>query len=104
MIRNKNSIYQKLSAILLCVFLSLSMFVGCNVSNSSLTVTLSSTQMTLQVNESKNLTATVSDGSTVTWTSEDETIATVTNNGVVKGKSVGETTITAKSAFYFRKK
>ena len=97
MIRNKNSIYQKLSAILLCVFLSLSMFVGCNVSNSSLTVTLSATQMTLQVNESKNLTATVSDGSTVTWTSEDETIATVTNNGVVKGKSVGETTITAKS-------
>ena len=63
-------------------------------------VTLDKTTASLKAGESVTLTATVNPDEatdkTVTWTSSDETIATV-SNGVVTAKKVGETTITAKA-------
>ena len=64
-------------------------------------ITLNYEDIRLMVGTSQRLTAkawpwTVSDGS-VTWTSEDETVATVDANGRVTGVSVGTTTITVTS-------
>ena len=63
-------------------------------------VTLDKTTASLKVGETVTLTATVNPDDatdkTVTWTSSDEAIATV-SNGVVTAKKVGTATITAKA-------
>lgn len=63
-------------------------------------VELSDTTATITVGGTKTLTATVKPDNatdkTVTWTSSDETVATVAN-GVVAAVKVGEATITAKA-------
>ncbi len=63
-------------------------------------VSLNYTSLTLNVNQSFTLTATVSPSNTtdktVTWTSSDTSVATV-SNGTVTGKAGGTATITAKA-------
>ena len=63
-------------------------------------VTLDKTTASLKAGESVTLTATVNPDDatdkTVTWTSSDQTVATV-SNGVVTAKKVGTATITAKA-------
>ncbi|MDE6676398.1 MAG: Ig-like domain-containing protein, partial [Clostridia bacterium] len=50
--------------------------------------------------EPVKITAIASDGDTITsWESDDPTIATVTNSGVVTGKREGDTALTVKTAY-----
>ena len=63
-------------------------------------IKLNQTEATLAVNETVKLTATTapkSAASTVTYTTSDEKIATVTNDGTVKAIAAGEATITASA-------
>ena len=57
---------------------------------------LSSAQESVEVDGTVQLVASVvPSGSTVTWTSSDTDIATVSNAGLVTGKAAGTATITA---------
>ncbi len=62
-------------------------------------ITLDQTDLTIEMGKTATLTATVSPESatnkTVTWTSSDESVATVDENGVVTGVAPGTATITA---------
>jgi uncharacterized repeat protein (TIGR02543 family) len=62
-------------------------------------LTLDPTSMEIQVGKSVSITANVlpagADDKTVVWVSADESIATVSNTGRVRGVAVGTTTITA---------
>ena len=64
-------------------------------------VSLSQSELTLNVNESVALNATVSpenaSNKNVSWSSSDETVATVDTNGLVKALKEGTTTITVKT-------
>ena len=64
-------------------------------------ITLKTTDVTLNVGKTTRLSASVSPASTndksVVWTSSDESIATVTNTGSVKGIAPGSCTITCAS-------
>ena len=63
------------------------------------TLTLNESAIEVKVKESKQLEAIVEPeevaDKSVTWSSSDETIATVDENGVVTGVAIGEATITA---------
>ena len=64
-------------------------------------ITLSKTQLTLSINETQTLTATVSpsdaDNKEVEWTSSDESIASVDQSGKVTAKAKGTCTITCSA-------
>ena len=76
-------------------------FATCTVNVSAIAVTgvsLNTNSLPLFVGDSSTLTATVSPSNatdkSVTWTSSDSTIASVSNSGVVTAKKVGTATIT----------
>ncbi len=60
------------------------------------TITLDRTSAEIRVDDTLQLTATSSKDTNITWTSSDSTVATVTENGLVKGIKEGTTVITAK--------
>ena len=60
----------------------------------NVTVTISRVEINIEVGASETLTATASDGSAVTWSTSDASVATV-ENGVVTGVKKGTATITA---------
>jgi uncharacterized protein YjdB len=64
-----------------------------SASSSQTTVSVNKESAELLVGETLRLTATVSDGSDTTWTTSDETVATV-RNGMITAKGVGTATIT----------
>ena len=91
---------------LFCIALVLSaiIFTSCPPPPEAVAVTgvsLSQSELTLNVNESVTLTATVSPenatNKNVSWSSSDETVATVDTNGVVKALKEGTATITVKT-------
>lgn len=61
-------------------------------------VTISKTSTSVNVDETVQLTATSSKDSKITWTSNDNSIATVDANGLVKGIKQGTVVITAKGS------
>ncbi len=65
-------------------------------------ITLDRSSLTLHVNEEAQLTATVNPTNAtnqgIIWSSDDETVATVSETGLVKAKKVGTATITATSS------
>lgn len=61
------------------------------------TITLNHTILSLKEGESDTLIATTSEPATITWSSLDETIATVTQEGLVSALKEGTTTVTASA-------
>ncbi|MCR5332838.1 MAG: Ig-like domain-containing protein [Bacilli bacterium] len=61
------------------------------------TITLNKNKIALKTGSSETLTATVSDGSTVTWSSSNTTVASVNQSGKVTANSKGSATITASA-------
>ncbi len=59
-------------------------------------ITLDKTSAEMRVDDTLQLTATSSKDTNITWTSSDSSVATVTENGLVKGIKEGTTIITAK--------
>ncbi|MBR1575927.1 MAG: Ig domain-containing protein [Bacteroidales bacterium] len=64
-------------------------------------VSIEPAELTVYYDEYETLTATVEPSNasykTVTWTSADETVATIDETGKIKGVGLGETTVTAKT-------
>lgn len=65
------------------------------VTASTTQITISKTSLTLEVGQSELLTASISDGSTLSWISSDSRIATVDANGQVTAVAAGVTMISA---------
>ena len=61
-------------------------------------ITISDISANIKVNETLQLTATSSTNSEITWSSSDNTIATVSSNGLVQGVKKGTVVITAKGS------
>lgn len=61
-------------------------------------ITISKKTGDVKVNETLQLTATSSKNSSITWTSSDSSIATVSSSGLVKGIKEGSVIITAKGS------
>ena len=62
------------------------------------TVTINKNSVDVKVEETIQLTASSSKNSTITWTSSNNSIATVNSSGVVKGIKEGTAVITAKGS------
>ncbi len=85
---------RKFMAFLACL---LSMVFVLSLAACGATVTMSETSATIGVGDTLRLKAEASDGSKIeSWTTSDETIATV-SNGTVRGIKTGKATITAKA-------
>ena len=69
--------------------------VACEPPKDPTTITLSEQAITIGVGDSKRVRAEVSDGSDVVWSSSDDSVATVSAAGVVRGVGAGSATITA---------
>lgn len=66
-------------------------------SDSDASITLSSSSESISAGDTLNLTATTSGGSgDVTWSSSNESVATVTSSGVITGVAAGNAIITAR--------
>ena len=89
----------KLLALAIAVVMLTAAFVGCDLFGKEPQVTVSISQQTAEiaVGSTLQLTATVSDGSDVEWSSSDKTIVSVTRDGLIRGTKAGTATITAKA-------
>ena len=84
----------KIKKILLSLLFALSLLLIACGENDTITISLSGDD-SVKVNNTINLVAKASDNSTdFNWSSSDESIATVSNSGLVTGISVGNVTIT----------
>ena len=65
-----------------------------------ITISFDTEQYTVPVNQTLSLKAIVTPRKNIKleWSSSDESVATISNNGAVKGINIGETTITVKAA------
>lgn len=89
-----------IAVLTLCMmFGTLFAFAACNDGTrggGDVNIVLSATNATVQVGKTFRLTGTLElDGAKITWSSEDESIATVSATGVIKGVKVGKTNIKA---------
>ena len=94
----KKNVFHKFFVIVLSVLMAFVVLCSCKDeegSTTDTTITLSVAELEIDVGAKKKITATVSDDTKVSWSSENETVATVNSKGIVSGVSAGETTITA---------
>ena len=96
----RNNKLMKLLALALTVVMLTAAFVGCGLfggDETKVTVSISQETARIAVGSTLQLTATVSDGSDVEWSSSDKTIVSVTRDGLIRGTKAGTATITAKA-------
>ena len=78
-----------------------STYIGIVVKQPVIDISLDCSNATINIGESKTVTATVSPSNAsnknISWTSCDESVATVDSDGVVTGRGVGSTTIIASA-------
>lgn len=91
---------KKLLNILLVLAMCIATFVGCNVggnsSADSVKITLSATELTLEIGEQAKLDATVENSDEdVTWTSSNTAVARVNSFGQLQALALGTTDVTA---------
>ncbi len=84
---------QKSKKLIILFIISLVMILGFATMVNAATLSLSKTTLELEVGKTENLTCTGAES--ITWTSSDETIATVNSTGLVTAIKEGTTTITA---------
>ena len=84
---------QKSKKLIILFIISLVMILGFATIVNAATLSLSKTTLELEVGKTENLTCTGAES--ITWTSSDETIATVNSTGLVTAIKEGTTTITA---------
>lgn len=81
--------------VLVCFVVVGFVLVGCHKEKPTIIIQDADKDITINVGEEKQVTATVHEKYTVEWSSEDPHIATV-SDGLIKGLNVGTTTIVAK--------
>ena len=78
-----------------------STYIGIVVKQPVIDISLDCSNATINIGETKKITATVSPSNAsnknISWTSCDESVATVTSNGVVTDRGIGSTTIMASA-------
>ncbi|MDE6058659.1 MAG: Ig-like domain-containing protein [Clostridia bacterium] len=89
---------KKKIGLLLCIILALTLSIGIMTAcgGGGVSVTLSRTEVTVEVGKSQTIRANTSNNSDVEWESSDETVATV-SGGKITGIKVGTATVTAKA-------
>ena len=95
----KNNL-MKLLALAMTVVMFAAVLVSCGIfggGETKVTVSISQETAKIAVGDTLQLTATVSDGSDVEWSSSDKTVVSVTRDGLIRGAKAGTATITAKS-------
>jgi len=70
---------------------------SCRITVNKTNVVINTTSAAIERGETLELSATTSNGSSVTWKSSKRSIATVDEDGIVSGLKPGETSITAKA-------
>lgn len=87
---------KKITAVFLAVLLCIcTMSAGVYAAKND-SIALNKDSASIAIGKSFTLKAAASDGSSVTWSTSDKTVATVSKKGVVTGKKIGTATITAK--------
>lgn len=88
-----------LPVIICCLMLTLTACVK-SVDETPDSITLNYTDLQLQVGSGKQLLARKYDATQITWSSSDNTVASIDDKGVIVALKVGQTTMTAKSKQY----
>ena len=94
---NKSSLFYGIAIVVILAVIGVALYLLLSDNTTSDSISLNRGSAAVFVGEQITLKVNNTDNSTVTWTSSDTTVATVTQNGIVTGVSKGEATITVSN-------